>query len=366
MENKNITYNLAIQQANKSNALAYNSNYVASNIDTTFGILDNAYKNTGKQYAKLKMAVESGKCIDEYCDYENKQLSRLENAPSVSIKFIEQVVDELSTTEDTYYDINNDYSFMVANCMMTNKPGFSKTEGYNIRLDLLEDDSQEIIFEGPLLEKPLIINSNTLNALLGSGNDLVTETPDINADMLKLLIDSGVLAEGSADENGQLLPGAAVADEFILKNSDGSYDYEIIDIGMGKGRNILKFDLDKIERKTKPFINAEVAGLLQQEQSVVAAWNVFIGRESSVEEDDQMAQNANAGSLAWDYKKVLPLSQKNKELFEKHYTKYFAKNYLKQFITNKLPIVEQDAAVFDLAEAKEAKAQKFIQDNKLS
>jgi len=366
MENKNITYNLSIQQANKSNVLAYNSDYVASNIDTTFGILDNAYEKTGKQYAKLKMAVQSGKCIDEYCDYENKQLARLENAPTVSMKFIEQLVDELSTTEDTYYDVNNDYSFMVANCMMTNKPGFSKTEGYNIRLDLLEDGSQEIIFEGPLFEKPLTINSNTLSALLNSNNDLVTETPDINEDMLKLLIDSGVLAEGSADENGQLLPGAAIAEEFILKNTDGSYDYEIIDIGMGKGRNILKFDLDKIERKTKPFINAEVAGLLQQEQSVVAAWNVFIGRESSVEEDDQMAQNANAGSLAWDYKKVLPLSQKNKELFEKHYIKYFAKNYLKQFITNKLPVVEQDAAVFDLAEAKEAKAQKFIQDNKLS
>ncbi len=365
MENKNITYNLAIQQANKSNALAYNANYVASNIDTTFGILDNAYEDTGKQYAKLKMAVQSGKCVDEYCDYENKQLARLDNAPSVSIKFIEQVIDELSTTEDTYYDVNNDYSFMVANCMMTNKPGFSKTEGYNIRLDLLEDSSQEIIFEGPLLEKPLIINSNTLNALLTSGNDLVTETPDINADMLKLLIDSGVLAKGSADENGQLLPGAAVADEFILKNSDGSYDYEIINIGMGKGRNILKFDLDKIKRKAQPFVNAEVAGLLQQEQSVVAAWNVFIGQGSSVEEDDQMAQNANAGSVAWDYKKVLPLSQKNKELFESKYGDYFMNNYLKQFTTNKLPTVEADAAVFDLEKAKKAKAQKFIDDNQL-
>jgi len=366
MENKNIIYNLSIQQANKSNALAYNSDYVASNIDTTFGILDNAYENTGKQYAKLKMAVQSGKCIDEYCDYENKQLARLENAPNVSINFIQQVVDQLAVTEENYYDVNNDYSFMVANCMMTNKPGFSKTEGYNIRLDLLEDGSQEIIFEGPLFEKPLIINSNTLNALVNSNNDLVTETPDINADMLKLLIDSGVLAEGSSDENGQLLPGAAIADEFVLKNTDGSYDYEIIDIGMGKGRNILKFDLDKIARKTKPFINAEVAGLMQQEQGIVAAWNVFIAKGSSVEEDDQMMQNANAGSLAWDYEKVLPLSQKNKELFESNYAKYFAKNYLKQFITNKLPTVEQDAAVFDLEEAKQAKADKFLQDNNLN
>ena len=81
---------------------------------------------------------------------------------------------------------------------------------------------------------------------------------------------------------------------------------------------------------------------------------------------DQKVQNANAGSLAWDYKKVLPLSQKNKELFEKNYALYFSKNYLKQFITQKLPTVEADAAIFDLEEAKQAKADKFLQDNNLS
>ena len=41
-------------------------------------------------------------------------------------------------------------------------------------------------------------------------------------------------------------------------------------------------------------------------------------------------------------------------------------NYLKQFITDRLPTVQADAAVFDLAEAKKAKAQKFLQDNKLT
>ena len=41
-------------------------------------------------------------------------------------------------------------------------------------------------------------------------------------------------------------------------------------------------------------------------------------------------------------------------------------NYLKQFITDRLPTVTEDAAVFDLAEAKKAKAQKFLQDNKLT
>lgn len=366
MENKNITYNLSIQQANKSNALAYNEDYVAANIDASFKILDNAYANTGKMYAKLKMAIQSGKCLDESCNYEHEQVKRLDEAPQKSIEFLQQVVDELSVTEDNYYDVNNDYSFMVANCIMTNKPGFSKTEGYNVYLNLMQDGSQEIVFEGPLFEKPLVINNNTLSALLESNTSLVVETPDVNADMLKLLVDSGVLAEGSADEEGNLLPEASLSEEFVMKNVDGSFDYEIIDIGGGKGRNVLKFDLDKIKRKAQPFVNAEVAGLLQQEQSVVAAWNVFIGQGSSVEEDDQMAQNANAGSVAWDYKKVLPLSQKNKELFESKYGDYFMNNYLKQFTTNKLPTVEADAAVFDLAEAKKAKAQKFLQDNKLT
>jgi hypothetical protein len=60
------------------------------------------------------------------------------------------------------------------------------------------------------------------------------------------------------------------------------------------------------------------------------------------------------------------LSQKNKELFESKYGDYFMNNYLKQFTTNKLPAVEADAAVFDLEEAKKAKAQKFLQDNKLT
>jgi hypothetical protein len=40
-------------------------------------------------------------------------------------------------------------------------------------------------------------------------------------------------------------------------------------------------------------------------------------------------------------------------------------NYIKQFITNQFPTVEKDAAVFDLAEAKKAQAQKFIADNNL-
>ena len=367
MEDKNIKINLFIKQLNKSNALGYNKQYVASNADYNFKILDNAYEGTGKVYAKLKTAIQNNTCVDPTCYTENQQLKYLMEAPQKSMDFITNVGSQLSITEDTYYDVNQDYKYAVAYAILTGKPTFAKSDGYNVSLYLNADGSQSIVFEGPMLEQPFIINNDALDALLESGTDIVAETPDINKDMLRLLSEVGVMAGGSTNpETGELMPGAKIAEEFVLKNSDGSYDYEIIDIGMGKGRNLLKYDLDKIERKVTPFINAEVAGLLSSEQSVIASWNVFIGAQTSVSEDDQMAQNANAGFVAWSYDKDLPLMQNKKELFMTKYKEYFMNNYLKQFTTNQIPTVQADAAVFDLEEGKKAKADKFLQDNKLS
>jgi hypothetical protein len=248
---------------------------------------------------------------------------------------------------------------------MTAKPGFSKSDGYNVYLDLLPGGAQQIVFIGPAFEEPLVINNTALGSLSKSNTSLVAPTPDINKDMLRLLTEVGIFSPDMVGENGQLSAGAKITEEYVIMNPDGTPDYEIIDIGNGKGRNILKYDLDKIEKKVTPFINAEVAGLLSSEQDAVAAWNVYISKGTSVEEDDQMAQNANAGSSSWSYTEDLPLMQDKKVLFEKKYKEYFMNNYLKQFTTNQLPTVQADAAVFDLAEAKKAKAQKFIDDNNL-
>jgi hypothetical protein len=79
-----------------------------------------------------------------------------------------------------------------------------------------------------------------------------------------------------------------------------------------------------------------------------------------------MVQDANAWKSSWSYKTDLPLSQDKKVLFMKKYKEYFMKNYLVQFTTNQLPSVQADAAVFDMAKMKEAKAQKFIDDNNLN
>ena len=366
MENNNILQNLFLKQFNESNAIAYNKAFVASDSDYNFQLLDNAYRLAGKYYAKLKMAIDSNKCESEYCALELQQLKQLEEAPQVSLDFLESVISELSVTEESSFDPNNDYRYAAANSVITGKPGFSKTDGYQVYLDLLQNGSQQIAFIGPALQPPLVINSSSLSALLDSDTSLVVSTPNIGKDMLRLLPETGLFMQEMINENKELKANAKISEEFIIKNADGSFYYEIIDLGEGKEKNVLKFNMDKIEKKVTPFINAEVAGLMSSEQDVVAAWNVYISKDTSISEDAQMAQNANAAGSSWSYELDLPLAQDKKVLFETKYKEYFMNNYLKQFTKNQIPTVKEDAAVFDLAEAKKAKAQKFLDDNNLN
>ena len=366
MENNNILQNLFLKQFNESNAIAYNKAFVASDSDYNFQLLDNAYRLAGKYYAKLKIAIDSNKCESEHCALELQQLKQLEEAPQVSLNFLESIISELSVTEESSFDPNNDYRYAAANSVMTGKPGFSKTDGYQVYLDLLQNGSQQIAFIGPALQPPLVINSSSLSALLDSDTSLVVSTPNIGKDMLRLLSETGLFMQEMINENKELKANAKISEEFIIKNADGSFDYEIIDLGEGKGKNVLKFDMDKIEKKVTPFINAEVAGLMSSEQDVVAAWNVYISKDTSISEDAQMAQNANAAGSSWSYELDLPLAQDKKVLFETKYKEYFMNNYLEQFTKNQIPTVKEDAAVFDLAEAKKAKAQKFLDDNNLN
>ena len=357
MENKNISINLFIKQMLQSDNMAYVPGYLSSRVTIDYGVLNKAYQNTGRIYARLKAELERGTCGD--CILENKMLVQLEAAPQLSLEFLSNVMGELQVVETGNYDPNNYYGYMVANCIITKKPGFSKTDGYDVSLQLLDNGSQQLMFTGPMLDTPLVINSSALQSLLDADTSMVVETPDLNAGMDQLLVESGLFTPDSIGENGKLSSAAKISEEFILK-FNGEPDYEIIDIGGGKGRNILKFDLDKIERKLQPFINAEVAGILSAEQEAVAAWNVYLAQLSSDEEDDQRVQKANACSLSWDYQRDLPLHQDKKIIFGERYKQFFIKNYLVQFLTNKLPYVEQDAAVFDLQQGIADKAQKIM------
>ena len=67
---------------------------------------------------------------------------------------MENVVGELAVTEEDSYDVNNDYKFLVAQCIINKKPGFSKNDGYDVSLYLLGNGSQELIFTGPIFKEP--------------------------------------------------------------------------------------------------------------------------------------------------------------------------------------------------------------------
>ena len=81
---------------------------------------------------------------------------------------------------------------------------------------------------------------------------MVVETPDINISMTELLVESQLFDPKSVGEDKKLGADAKILDTFILK-FNGEPDYEIIDLGNGKGRNIIRYDMDKIEKKSNSF-----------------------------------------------------------------------------------------------------------------
>jgi len=348
MSNKNVITNLTIKQMVESSAMGFNKEYIARSSDVNFDILGKAFKDTGKVYAKLKIAVETNNCLSDNCEYELNKIKQLEQAPQAALDFLAMILSNVEITEDANFDPNNNYEYTVVNCILQRRPGFSKTDGYDIALHLLEDGSQDIVFTGPAFEEPLVINSSALSSLNESDTTIVASTPELSKDMQKLLTEINVFTTSDIGENDQLKPNAKIKEEFVLKNADGSFDYEIIEIGNGKGRNVLKYDIDKIQRVSNPFIDAEIAAVMSSEEETIAAWNVYLSE-----------------GKYWSYTEDLPLDQNKQDEFSKKYKDYFMNNYLLQFTKNQLPTIPEDAAVFDLQEAKMAKAQAFIEANNL-
>tara|TARA_R100000544_G_C2221611_1_gene57917 strand:+ start:113 stop:1240 length:1128 start_codon:yes stop_codon:yes gene_type:complete len=362
----NIKDNLVIKQLIESDFLAYNKEYLAKPVDDNFNIIK-AFEGTEKEYARLTLAIKNNNCMDETCQQESAQLLKMQQAPQVFLEFIQNLTDELATTEDDNFDPNNDVAYTIANCILSSKPGFSRNQGYNIVLNILEDGTQEMVFWGGQLPRALIINSSTLNTLLQNETYLITPTPDIPTRMKILLTEIGLFDKKMIDAKTKfLMNNAKILEEFVLKNPDGSAMYEVVEIGNGMARNIVKYDLDKIQRKANPFLDADVAGLMSSEQGIIAAWNVYIAKGTSAQEDAQMAQDANAWEDSWTYEGNLPLTQTHKDVFIQKYKEYFSKNYLYSFTENQLPYVKEDAAVFSMAKVKKDQAQKFLDDNDLN
>ena len=113
MEDKNIRINLQIKQLNQSNILGYDERYISGSSNYNFALLDNAYKDTGRVYAKLKTSIQNNDCIEPGCKQETEALKNLMNAPQMSLDFLANLTSQLTVTDDNYYDVNQDYRYIL-------------------------------------------------------------------------------------------------------------------------------------------------------------------------------------------------------------------------------------------------------------
>ena len=124
--------------------------------------------------------------------------------------------------------------------------------------------------------------------------------------------------------------------KYALRTPSGEFDLEEVQINEKQKRKFHKFDKDKILQKVDPFLRAEIAGIMENESSAVAAWNMFIGSKITGEEDAQREIDKTAGDNSWSYD-ILPLDAKHKRDFYEGYKEYFFDNYLKDFTRNVVP-----------------------------
>ena len=238
---ENIEKNLLIKQINQSDAIAYSKSFLQNPVETNFNVFK-AFEGTEKEYARLQLAIKDGKCEEQGCQLEMDRVKFLNEAPKIFMGFIENVMGELMVTDEDNFDPNNSADYSVANSMLKDRPGFTKTDGYDIELRLLGDGSQQLTFTGPGFYEPLILNSSSLQILLDSDTYLIASTPPMGKMMAKLLTEVGLFsAEMTNQETGELSQSAKISEEFILTTPEGTPDYEMIEIGGGKGRNCLLY-----------------------------------------------------------------------------------------------------------------------------
>jgi len=299
--------------------------------------VDAMYQGTSQEYADLTQALKSGKISGPEGQVAQNRLRALDQAPGVTKNFLENLYSVFDGTEEKYYDPNNNYEWALANKIFKGAPGFGENQGYSIEMKMKEDGSQDLIAYGkPFDNGEFIVNSASLNDMLEAGIEPVSVTPDIPTDMQVVAASSGIF-EDSMIEGDKLKPSAMLdIDKYALRGSGGEFEFEEVQINDKQKRKFHKFDKDKILQKVDPFLRAEIAGIMENESSAVAAWNMFIGSKITGEDDAQREIDATAGDNSWSYD-ILPLDAKHKRDFYEGYKEYFFDNYLKAFTQNIIP-----------------------------
>jgi|TARA_A100000172_G_scaffold19174_4_gene10594 hypothetical protein len=299
--------------------------------------VDAMYQGTSQEYADLTQALKSGKISGDEGQIAQNRLRALDQAPGVTKNFLENLYSVFDGTEEKYYDPNNNYEWALVNKIFKGAPGFGENQGYSIEMKMKEDGSQDLIAYGkPFDGGEFTVNSASLNDMLEAGIEPVSVTPDIPTDMQAIAAGSGVF-EDSMIEGDKLKPSALLdIDTYALRGPGGGFEFEEVQINDKQKRKFHKFDKDKILQKVDPFLRAEIAGIMENESSAVAAWNMFIGSKITGEDDAQREIDATAGDNSWSYD-LLPLDAKHKRDFYEGYKEYFFDNYLKAFTENIIP-----------------------------
>ena len=299
--------------------------------------VDAMYQGTSQEYADLTQALKSGKMTGAEGQVAQNRLRALDQAPGVTKNFLENLYSVFDGTEEKYYDPNNNYEWALINKIFKGAPGFGENQGYSIEMKINEDGSQDLIAYGkPFDNGEFIVNSASLNDMLEAGIEPVSITPDIPTDMQAVAAGSGIF-EDSMIEGDKLKPSALLdIDTYALRGPGGEFEFEEVQINEKQKRKFHKFDKDKILQKVDPFLRAEIAGIMENESSAVAAWNMFIGSKITGEEDAQREIDKTAEDNSWSYD-ILPLDAKHKRDFYEGYKEYFFDNYLKAFTQNIIP-----------------------------
>jgi bifunctional UDP-N-acetylglucosamine pyrophosphorylase/glucosamine-1-phosphate N-acetyltransferase len=160
-----------------------------------------------------------------------------------------------------------------------------------------------VVFTGPAFPIALIINSAALSSLVNSDTSLIASTPDINAEMLRLLTEIGVFAADAVNENGVLKSGAKIGNfvetkkSIIGKNSKVNHLSYIGNTTIGQSSNIgagtITCNYDGVN-KNKTNISDNV--FIGSNTSLVAP--LKIGKNSIVGAGSVITRNVKKNSLA--------------------------------------------------------------------
>jgi len=145
----------AQKSSDRMNRVAWDDKLLAANQnggDFHKGILDKTYEGSGKRYAELQRMMKTGEgCESDDCLEEEKELSRLKQAPGNTIKMLGNLTANLDVLKDGNVDKSQPlYARLeTAQKIIDGEMGYGENDDYSMEVILDENGDQQIVFHGP-------------------------------------------------------------------------------------------------------------------------------------------------------------------------------------------------------------------------